>query len=194
MSIVTPDTFQRYRILSIDPGLNNTGCSIYEIEHSQSGILNIQSFTLQNDKLKNNIPLDLEFYPERMVKLYKLKQALTEVIMHYQPALVVCESPFYNRFRPMAYGALLEVLSIIQSSLLSFNINIPFYTVEPLLIKKTVGAGMMKGKLDVKEAVRRIPSIMNVLQNSLDDLDEHAIDSIAVGYTFLKVRGGFNHV
>lgn len=186
--LIVPENFYTYSILSVDPGLNRTGVSCYTLNQDNQ-ILCIQSQTLFNERLSNNVITDEEYYPERVVKLQRLRKAFQELIITTHPCFVVCESPFYNRFRPMAYGALLEVLSMIQLSILDVNVNIPFRTVEPLLVKKTVGAGMMKGKLDVKASISNIPVIMSVLRNNLDTLDEHAIDSIAVGYTFLKIQG-----
>ena len=89
----------------------------------------------------------------------------------------------------MAYGALLEVLTIIHSAILEYNYGILFKKIEPLLVKKCVGAGTMKGKLDVKACIKKIPIVMNVLVNDIEHLDEHAIDAIAIGYSFLKLSG-----
>lgn len=186
--LIIPDYYQTYNILSVDPGLNRTGVSCYTLNQNNE-VLSIESQTLFSERLRDDVITDEEYYAERVIKLQKLRHAFHYLIRTTQARVIVCESPFYNRFRPMAYGALLEVLSMIQMSILDINVNIPFRTVEPLLVKKTIGAGMMKGKIDVKHCIGNNSLIMSVLRNSLDMLDEHAIDSIAVGYTFLKLQG-----
>ncbi len=186
--LIIPDYYQTYNILSVDPGLNRTGVSCYTLNQNNE-VLSIESQTLFSEHLRDNVVTDEDYFTERVIKLQKLRHAFHYLIRTTQACVIVCESPFYNRFRPMAYGALLEVLSMIQMSILDINVNIPFRTVEPLLVKKTIGAGMMKGKIDVKHCVGNNSLIMSVLRNSLDMLDEHAIDSIAVGYTFLKLQG-----
>lgn len=178
--------------MSIDPGLNNCGVCIYDIEYKTNRVISIYAFTLVIEKVKDLSGLDIESFSERVVKLYKLKEILKSVLLTYSPSFVVCESPFFNRFRPTAYSALVEVLSVIRSSVIEYNSNISFNTLEPLLIKKIVGAGMMKGKLDVKQAVSQNKFIMERLIVDLNTLDEHAIDAIAIGFSFLNTTGVHN--
>jgi Holliday junction resolvasome RuvABC endonuclease subunit len=190
MYLMVPEHFKIYRIIGIDPGLNNLGVAIFDIDYSTRTIVRIEAFTLINDKLIDNTGLDEEHYSERNIKLYKLKDNLQSSLKYIKPCMIACESPFYSSFRPTAYAALVEVIRIIQLAILEYNSNVPFYTVEPLLVKKQVGAGMTKGKQDVKSAIMNKPDLINVLVNDINSLDEHSIDAIAVGYTFLKTSGG----
>lgn len=190
MSLMVPEHFKIYKIVGIDPGLNNLGVAIFDLDYSTRSIVKIEAFTLVNDKLIDDTGLDEESYSERAIKLYKLRNTLHTVMTNIKPCMVACESPFYSSFRPTAYAALVEVIRIIQLAIMDYNNNIPFYTVEPLLVKKNVGAGMTKGKLDVKNAVMNKPELINVLVNDINTLDEHSIDAIAVGYTFLRTSGG----
>jgi Holliday junction resolvasome RuvABC endonuclease subunit len=185
MSLIMPVNYNNIRLLGIDPGVNNTGIAIFDLDFFHKKILSIEAYTLVNSKLPNYTGLDEEFFPERTVKLYKLKAAINYVLNSVNPCIVACESPFYNRLRPMAYGSLLEVLNAIHVSIIEYNHNVQFYTIEPLLVKKTIGAGMMKGKVDVKDSMLKRNDIMSVLKNNIDALDEHSIDAIAVGYSFL---------
>lgn len=189
MSLILSDKYHRINLLAIDPGLNNTGIAIYEIDYHTKTILKIEAFTIAVEKLRNTTGLADEDFAERLIKLLKLKSSILNVLANTSPCIVAIEAPFYNRFRPMAYGALVEVLSVIQSAVLEYNYGILFRKVEPLLVKKCVGAGMMKGKLDVKASVKNIPVVMNSLVNDIECLDEHAIDAIAIGYSFLKLSG-----
>ena len=186
MQLIIPDTYSVYKVLGIDPGLNNTGIAIFTIDCVSNSILNIDAFTLINDKLSDYTGLDEEQYTERTIKLYKLQEAVNHVLAFNNPIAVGCEAPFYNRFRPMAYGALLEVVNNIFASIIKYNPNILFHLLEPLLVKKIVGAGFMKGKISVKESVAKIPELVNVTSQDLNTLDEHSIDAIAVGYSMLK--------
>jgi len=188
MPLILPDQYKIYRLIGIDPGINNTGISVFNIDYMTNKILNIEAFTIVNDKLFDKTGLDSEYYTERTIKLYKLKAAIQHILMIFNPAIVACESPFYNRFRPTAFSSLLEVLNMIHSSIIEYNVNIPFHTVEPLYVKKIVGAGMMKGKADVKLAIKNINEILLATVNNIDELDEHSVDAIAVGYAFLNKR------
>lgn len=189
MPIVIPQEYHNYRLVSIDPGTVYCGVAVYEIDSYLRQIKTIEAFTINTEKLPNRTGLDEEYFGERLIKLIKLKMALTDFIYRIQPWAVACESPFYNRFRPMAYGALLETLSYIHTAVLDVDTRIFFKTIEPLLVKKSVGAGIMKGKIDVRYCVENNQEIMSVLNSDIDALDEHGIDAIAVGYAFIKNSG-----
>lgn len=185
--LFTPEHYNCYKLLAIDPGVNNCGLAVFNIDYQTNQIMTVDAHTAISAKLNDTTSLYEELYSERTVKLHKLTEYLNQVMVDVNPAIVVCESPFYNRLRPMAYGSLLEVLNSVYSTIISHNNNIPFFTVEPLLVKKTVGAGMQTGKLDVKQAISRIEPIMSVLLPNLESLDEHSVDAMAVGYTYIKL-------
>lgn len=191
MPLYLPEQYVTYRIIGIDPGLSNTGVSVFTIDYATGKILSIFAFTIVNDKLPDRTNLDPEIVIERTIKLYKLRDGIEWVLATYNPAYVVCEAPFYNRFMPMAFGALLEVVGMVHSAILQWNNNVGFHTVAPLLVKKLINTkavknDTLKGKELVKKAVFEIPEIMNVLEVPLDSLSEHAIDAIAVGYSLFK--------
>lgn len=185
--LFTPEHYNCYKLLAIDPGVNNCGLAVFNIDYQTNEIVSVDAHTAISAKMDDTTTLYEELYSERTVKLYKLTDYLNRIMVEVNPAIVVCESPFYNRLRPMAYGSLLEVLNSIYTTIINYNNNVPFFTVEPLLVKKTVGAGMQTGKLDVKQAISRIDSIMSTLVTDLEGLDEHSVDAMAVGYTYLKL-------
>lgn len=189
MSLVIPDRYSLYRIISIDPGLTNTGIAIFDIDLVVRQVKSIEAMTIKVEQLRNTTGLDDERFSERLIKLYKLKQTIFELVARLQPQSIACESPFYNRLRPMAYGSLLETLTYIHAAVIEYNPNIFFKTVEPLLVKKSIGAGFMKGKIDVRHCIENNPEIMSVLQSDIDTLDEHALDAIGVGIALLKTTG-----
>jgi Holliday junction resolvasome RuvABC endonuclease subunit len=174
-------------MIGIDPGVNNCGIAVFDVLYNGNVIQSVDAFTLVNSKLVDKTQLYEDLYSDHTVKFHKLMRSISEIISVVKPELVACETPFYSSFRPKAYASLLEVYNGIHAVIIDHNNNTPFIGVEPLLVKKTIGAGMTTGKLDVKEAVRRNTEIMSALTNDLDKLDEHSIDSMAVGYTALKL-------
>jgi Holliday junction resolvasome RuvABC endonuclease subunit len=192
MPLDIPDGFKSYNMVSVDPGLNRTGVSVYEIDMMSKKVVGITAFTLVNEHLENTIEFEEDYHPERVFKLYRLKNAFSNVIRTYNPVVVACESPFYSSFRPSAYASLVEVISHLHDCVITHNHNTLFRTIEPMVVKKTIGAAMSSDKGSVKEAILRNPLILPVLKVSLDSLDEHAIDSIAIGYTFIKNNGEMN--
>lgn len=189
MPLMIPEQYLNYRIVSIDPGSIHLGISVFDIDLRERQLKSIEAFTIHTEKLPNYTGLDEEYFGERLIKLHKLKMRIAELIYQLQPQAVACESPFYNRLRPMAYGVLLETLSYIHTAVIEVNPLIFFKTIEPLLAKKAVGAGIMKGKVDVRVCIESNPLLMSVLRTDIDTLDEHALDSIAVGLAFLNNSG-----
>lgn len=191
MKLMVPETFSTYRVMGIDPGLGNLGVSFMNVDSYTHQILTVEAYTLVNDKMPDYSGLEEDIYSARTVKLYKLKYALMQLLHIYQPSIVACEAPFFNRLRPMAYGALLELVSCLHATVIDYNRNLGFISLPPLTVKKFIGAKSIKndtdkGKSVVKEAIRLIPEIMNVLTQDIDTLSEHAIDAIGVGYTLIK--------
>jgi Holliday junction resolvasome RuvABC endonuclease subunit len=189
MPLEIPDIFKNYKVLSVDPGLNRTGVSVFDIDMSTRRIIGITSFTLINEHLNEEIEFEEDYHPERVFKLYRLKHAFLQVLLQHQPVAVASESPFYSSFRPSAYASLVEVISHLHDCVIQYNHNTLFRTVEPMVVKKAVGAAMSNNKGSVKDAVLVNSMLMSVLRVDIHSLDEHAIDSIAVGYAFLKNFG-----
>ncbi len=194
MPLVVPEQHVTYRIIGIDPGLSNLGVAVFDVDYYTDRILRIEAFTLVNDKLPDRTGFDTDTVTERTIKLYKLRNTLQELFYRYLPSHVVSEAPFYNRFMPMAFGALNEVVAIVHNAVLDWNPNIGFHTVPPLLVKKLVNTKAVKndtakGKELVKLAVSNIPEITSVLVTPIETLSEHAIDAIAVGYSIFSTKG-----
>lgn len=188
MPLHLPYCYYTYKLLAIDPGNTHTGFAIFDIESQTGSVIKIEAFTVNLDKLDNVLGLDEEIVPDRVIRQYKLKHVIMYYLNLLKPITVIYESPFYNRFRPTAYGPLMELMGVSRSAVLEFNQNIPFITVEPLLVKKAIGTKSIKGKISVKEAIFNNPDIVNVIASNLNDLDEHSLDAIAVGYAYLKFK------
>lgn len=189
MSLVIPEQYNLYRVISIDPGLTNTGIAIFDIDMVTRHVKRIEATTIKVEQISNTTGLDDEYFGDRLIKLYKLKETIYYLMQNLNPQSVACESPFYNRLRPMAYGALLETLTYIHAAIIDYNPSIFFKTIEPLLAKKAIGAGIMKGKVDVRYCIENNALLMSLLDTDIDLLDEHALDAIAIAVAFLKTTG-----
>lgn len=188
MSFLIPPYYDVSRLVAFDPGLSTTGVAVYDVNSRTGQILRIYAYTIYTDQVKHWTDLDVETATERQYRLVKLGWAVRSAIELYNPIVVCCEAPFYHPKMPMAFVSLSEVIGMIRNSVLSYNHNIPFHVVEPQLVKKGVGVSGKKGKEVVCAALSNYPEIIQNLQVSLSDLDEHAVDAIAVGYATLKFK------
>ena len=105
--------------------------------------------------------------------------------------MICCESPFFNRFQPSAYGPLVEMVFAIRTASLQYDVNVPFITYSPSEVKKALGAGHAAKKEIVKASLMANPELNNIYNRTnrvtMQDLDEHSIDAIGVAYSHLAL-------
>ena len=183
-------SFQSFEFIAIDPGLNNTGVAVFNIQVKPFKIISIKAETLKADRLVDDSGLDDEDFAERIHKRYKLGHALEAFLNQYNPCIVVSESPFFDRRKPSSFAVLTEVITTLFDTVVNYNPLIRFSLVEPLLVKHTLGVAGQKGKDVVREAMEKETIILEALLDPLENLDEHSIDAIGVGYTWVKRRSG----
>lgn len=182
--------FEHIRSIAIDPGLNNTGIAVFDIQVEPFKLLLIQAETLKADRLVDDSGLDDEDFIERHHKRYKLCNAFRKILEYHQPNIVVSESPFFDRRKPSSFAVLTEVITSLFDTVVEYSPLVRFSLVEPLLVKKTLGVAGQKGKDVVREAMAKQTEILKVLSDPLEQLDEHSIDAIGVGYTWITRKSG----
>jgi len=188
MALTIPDSYKTYTVMGIDPGINFTGISIYTLTNYNE-LLSIEAFTVHPDVSDIRNSEDIDVVGERYLKLNSLMHSIESICDMYHPSVVVCEGPFYSRFRPMAYASLVETLAYIKQGIYRYDTFISVIVVQPLLIKKIIGAGIMDGKVDVTRAIAARKSLISVMMQDLHSLDEHSQDAIAISYTYLNLTG-----
>lgn len=170
-------------ILALDPGTNNLGISVMTVDLIKLEIINISSTTIA---VKNNLllPDDEDNYGSRQAKLNYLTSVVIDAVVKYDAISLVTEGPFYNMRRPGAFAPLVELLQQIKVELYRIRPLVKFIVYEPSTVKQGVGAKGNADKDGVKNAVLKIANsseFINLI--SLDELDEHGVDSIAVAIT-----------
>lgn len=182
--------FERFTLFAIDPGLNNTGIAIFELNVKPFEILSIKALTLKADRLVDDSCLDDDDFIERLHKRYKMGNTLRTLLETYDPCIVVSESPFFDRRKPGSFAVLTEVMTTLFDTVVQWNPLARFSVVEPLLVKKVLGVAGEKGKDVVRESMAKQANIIAVLSDPLEHLDEHAIDAVGVGYTWIMRKSG----
>lgn len=179
MSLVVPSWFERYRVFSIDPGTHALGLSIWEIEYATASVLSIETTTIKPERFDFSEGLP-EPESARMRRLEVMRRILADYIEQYRPIRVVYETPFFNRRTPGAYEPLLACTTMLQSLVMSYG-DIQLVGIPPLLVKQAVQATSSKGKNPMFQAVCGHDYIRTRLVTPWEWLDEHGIDSLAVG-------------
>lgn len=188
------EQYNSIRALCLDPGLNNVGTSLWDIAIQPTvSISSISALTLKSERLVDDSFLDDEDVTERLIKRHKMANALRRILESFDPHVVAIESPFFDRRKPGSFQVLAEVMSTIYDTIVAYNPSIRIYLVPPQLAKKYIGVAGQKGKEVVKDGILKLTDVLQALQDPLDTLDEHAIDSLAIGYCWLMDKSGLDY-
>lgn len=192
MHLEIPQDYGIVNMVSIDPGSNTCGIALFTLDTFNKKILEVTAFTIEVEKLNDNSGLHLDLATDRFVKIFKLCNMIKKIIESIGAGIIVSEAPFFNRLMPMAYGSLLEIVSSINRTVHESGNELIFTTYAPQQVKMSLSAAGIKGKDIIKEKLKEISEVYTKLTGDYDLLDEHSIDAIAVGYTFLIQRCGKN--
>lgn len=173
-------------ILSIDPASGSMGLTIseYDLETKQLNLL--ESKTINTDRLLTvDIQSQYSNVAPNFVRLHLISKLIEEKIREYDPHVLVHEATYCNPRLVTAFRSLTRFEMMVQSLCLNMPFRLPVKIIEATKIKKCVGAkGGDKNlvKCGILHLIER--GIILPHQINIDSLDEHAIDSIAIGYTY----------
>ena len=183
---IPPNSKTTAFIVGIDPGSEMLGVSVFEFDIRTMAIVRCTAKTLQGSKLMRKHTLDIDLHGERQARVKALKEALIEILLEYEPIQIAVESPFFSARRPSAYGVLMEVLIAVKEAVYFYNSWRVVYLIDPPTVKKAVGAPGNADKDKVKAAIMLLLDLHYEGETPLELLDEHSLDSLAVGYCRIK--------
>lgn len=178
-------------IISIDPGVTACGVSVVSYNNSKFKVhetVNVKG-TL---KLRGEHQIVASKYSERTGKIHRIVTVIKEFIEKYGKVdKIILEAPFYNRTRPQAFASLLEVIFAIKY-LLAFSLGLQLCVLAPMAIKKVwTDVGNCGKDLMEEHFFKKIKSKEMLIDKNNVDLaiiTEHQIDSVAVGYSYFKLK------
>jgi len=173
-----------FKIVSIDPGTNKVGICLMDVEFDTFKILKSTAFTVTATKLVSEDSWMSVMHSYRVARLFAIKDTLLRYFKDHKPNAIVCESPFFNSRMPGAFQPLVEILKTIRDTVIEYDDWLQLNLIDPSTIKKAVNASSFADKQSVKKAVTSLVDIN--YEGNIDELDEHAIDALAVGYCFIK--------
>ncbi len=170
-------------IIGIDPGSQTLGLSVLSFDVTTLEIVSTQAQTFIGDKLPFYDPYTVTTHGERLARIYAHRTNLFNILCHYRPITLVCESPFFNPRRPNAYAALLEVMAEVRNGLRMYDPYMTLITIDPPTVKKAVGAAGNADKEGVFNALlKKQEELKFTTMNNIQTLDEHSVDAVAVAY------------
>ena len=177
-------------IVGIDPGTVNFGVATLTFDLTTFKPTRCEARTLDGERLPGSDWSEL-IHGARYRRVEALKAQLVKIFDADQPVFVCSESPFYSKRQPNAFGALTEVICAIREAVKLYSLWKPLLLVDPPRVKQAVGASGNAKKDGVLAALKKQTELMDALTCPIDDLDEHAIDAIAVAFYVLnKLKAG----
>lgn len=177
--------------MGLDPGTERLGCGVIYFDSQDFEIVGAQGHTFVGSKLPGNEWVG-GLFGHRQQRLDALQKLLTDFMVQVNPVAVGCEMAFFNVRRPSAYGPLMESVCSLRQAVRNFDHWKDLTLVDPPTVKLAVGAKSQKGKEPMREAIESIHAITDHCVPKIDELDEHAIDAIAVAYyMYLRLRDNY---
>lgn len=178
------------RILALDPGTDTMGVSFFELCLHTGRITLTYGATYSAARYGNFDGCAAQALGQRLAKLQYHETNLTQLLRQWRPHVVASEAPYMGRF-PQAYAALVQCCNIITTCVYLYDPSQQVWFVDPPTAKLAVGALTRKGsKENVQESIQQLTDL-NVSESfCLTFMDEHAYDSVAVGYWACKIIQG----
>lgn len=171
-----------YRYFAIDPGSDTLGLSIFELNTITKRLSIIDVTTTSAAKLSRDRLDDNYIHGNKSARLIAHKEMLSYLLMTWNPQGIICESSYMGKFAH-AFGVGVETMTYLRQASYEYNPYMPFELIDPSTAKKNLKASI-RGKESVRECVLAlIPSEIDYYGSiPIHLLDEHSIDSIAIGY------------
>ena len=166
----------KFYIMGIDPGSNNVGVSIFELD-GKLEIVKIHTYNLVLNVDESN-----GIYDAVVDRLNKLSFMIKAIYNMYTPTMVGMESCFINPGRLGAVIPLSRSIHTIETSIVSLDAYAKIISIPPGLIKKIFGVSQ-KGKGVVSEGLK---SKLYLTSKIKKELSEHEIDAVAITVTLLE--------
>lgn len=173
--------------VGIDPGSEKLGASVIGIDVETQEISFIRAGTFAGSKMFSPKDHFAVVQGDRQARFAAHLENLYRFFLRERPVQICSESPFYNPRMPAAFGSLTELISTIRKAALLYSPERPLYLIDPPSVKKAVGASGAADKDAVRKCVLALLGKYYIGQVPMEDLDEHSIDAIAVGYARYKL-------
>lgn len=177
------------RVLSIDPGMTmGVTMSILDFNKQIQTVLFSDTFKIDKEKRQHEFS-EVALGTNSVINTHTIRHLIKTILEEYQPDIVICEASFLGRF-PQAFASLTLCINAIETAVYAYDYDVGFYTFDPPTIKQAMGVkGNSKDKDDMRDALLANKQIVS--EEDLSLLDEHAVDSVCIGYCYFKMIAEF---
>lgn len=176
----------RYRILSFDPGITETGWAVIDYNKT-TGHMTVSAYDYFNRAYLANKRKEMQkTFLMHYVLLDAYYDTVCDLIDHYKPDEVVCEGGFAHKFIK-AYESLVLVIHKIRTAS-DKKLGKDIHIVAPQEAKLWITGTGTASKTSVTESVSSYKdlTIKSNKQRNIQKMPNHVFDAIALGVTFIQ--------
>lgn len=173
--------------LSVDGGTYTVGLCLFEVDTLtnqmnviQTHLINIHGHDARYDYIE-------ERHGNETMRMCRLRDEFNRFLsgIEVTPDLLIYESHFFNVRRPTAAIPLVRFMQVVEDICVENGMTMT--TVSPQQMKRTVGISKQLAKADkdiVKKKINELIESQHITYSvGLDDISEHEIDAIGIGFT-----------
>lgn len=179
--------YNLFRVLCIDPGSSTAGFSIIDWDFFNKRGYIVDSNTYTATLAINASGYMPPAYDNKDHRLHGYGIHHADLLRYYEPDVVVSEAPYKGRFA-QAFKVLSEVCQTLREATIDTAPHIDFISFSPSTVKNAVGvSGKSSDKDLMTQALAGRTDLTFLNGIDLMQLDEHSVDSICVGLTFIDM-------
>lgn len=181
-----PNSSANFKLACIDPGSDTLGISLLSYDHYTRHAVIEESVTLHASKKLSYYRHLADYLDPMQIRLLQLEPDIVQLLNDWQPHEVCTEGPYLGQ-NVSTYGKLTEVIAMIKSAVRTYDQLLKLAIIDPATVKKFVGVpGNSGDKSLMRRALERLDTISFRSGLTIDDLSEHAVDSVLVGHYMLR--------
>lgn len=190
MHFTEATTLVKLRIVCVDPGIN-LGVSCLEVDVTTKQITTLDTHTLSlNDIANAHYSEMVESQGLVVTRIVVIEDALKKYASFWLPDFIVHETAFSAHGR--RFGGSIESFASLRENILGIKLaacrydpTLPVIAVNPSTVKYCVVGEKSDDKNQMKLGLLS-KTDLDLSSVNVDELDQHAIDSIGIGYTFIQ--------
>lgn len=177
------------KILAIDPGTKTMGYCVLEVDEDKMDIEITYAECHNADKMVHRYPNIAREYDDLTARLKAHEDNLRRLVTVLKPDLIAAESPFFNPKMPTSAEPLARMKQVITTVAVECQVDLEW--IAPQQMKRAIGANVRNSSKDnVRDAIDTLlkEGLLHFSptceQQYLDEVVEHVVDAIGVGYSF----------
>lgn len=181
----------RYRVLSIDPGITNTGWAILDYNTKTSGITTSayghfdRAYLVKKRKTMQESDMHKR-YAAHYVLLDAYYYVICDLIKRYGPDEIVCEGAFAHKFIQAYMSLILVIHTIRRASHMCIDKDVHIVAPQEAKLWITNSGGATKTETTTAILGYENLTIRSNKQRSIENAPNHVFDAIAIGVTFIQ--------